>query len=189
MWLFRGRTIWNAGVDLTLLSGLYFASKHTEYLVDYDISEVPLEFVERIGELQGGLYAPEALRNIEEGEQRIREAQEFVWILSDQVLASSIPALVEKVKAHIRLRIVLPEGKFPPESESRLPLKVPGIEKRVLPNVGVLIVLTERFAVFCLPTRKGKLDYTGFKGTDAKFRTWCKDLFMYYWEKAKPTVP
>ncbi len=33
---------------LTLLSGLNFASRHTEYLLDYDVSQVPLEFVERI---------------------------------------------------------------------------------------------------------------------------------------------
>lgn len=171
---------------LSLLSGLGFVSKHQDYFVEYDVSHIPYEFVERIGELEEGAYVAETLRNLEEGENRIRQAREFVWILSDQVLASSIPPLVEKVKAHFDLRIILPEGKFPPESISRLPSTVPGIKKRVLPKVDVVIVLTEKYAVFCLPTRSGKIDYTGFTGKDPKFHKWCRDLFLYYWGMAKP---
>jgi predicted transcriptional regulator len=154
--------------------------------VEYDSSKIPYEFIERIGELEDATYVAEALKNLEEGENRIREAREFTWILSNQVLASSIPPLMEKVKAPFDLRIVLPKGVFPPESKSRLKLTIPGIQKRVLPKVDVLIVLTEKYAVFCLPNRSGKIDYTGFTGTDQKFHKWCKDLFLHYWETAKP---
>jgi len=142
-----------------------------------------------MGELGEGVYIAETITNLEEGENRITEAREFAWILSDQVLASSIPPLTEKVKrGHFDLRIVLPEGKFPPESKSRLPSATPGIQKRVLSKVGVLVVMTEKYAVFCLPNRSGKIDYTGFVGTDQKFHEWCKDLFLHYWEKAKPVT-
>jgi hypothetical protein len=58
--------------------------------------------------------------------------------------------------------------------------------------VAFMIVFTLWFgvwgavAVFCLPNNNGNIDYTGFTGTDPKFLEWCKDLFFYYWEKAKP---
>jgi predicted transcriptional regulator len=173
-------------LTLSLLSGLGFVSKHRKYFLEYDVSGLPYEFIDRIGELEEGVRVAETLRNLEEGENRIRQAQEFVWILSDQVLASSIPSLVEKVKAPFDLRIVLPEGMFPPESKSRLPSTVPGIQKRVLSKVDVLVVLTEKYAVFCLPNLSGRIDYTGFSGTNKKFHKWCKDLFLYYWKKARP---
>ncbi len=172
-------------LTLSALSDLSFAAKHRDYFTEYDISNLPLEFIERIGELENGAYIAEALKNLEEGEKKIQEAKKFVWILSDEVLASSIPSLAKKVKEPFDLRIILPEGKFPPESKSRLTSTM-GVQKRVLPKTDVLIVLTEKYAVFCLPTRSGKIDYTGFTGTDPKFHQWCKDLFLHYWEKAKP---
>ncbi len=173
-------------LTISLLSGIGFASMYREYFTEHNVSEIPYEFIERMGELEAGTYAGEALKNLEEGEIRIRGAQKFIWILSDEVLASSIPLLIEKIKSPFDLRIVLPEGKFSPESTSRLPLAM-GVQKRILQKVDVLIVLTERFAIFCLPNRRGKIDYTGFVGTDPKFHKWCKDLFLYYWEKAKPS--
>ncbi len=171
---------------LSQLSGINFLSEHRKYFLDYDVSGLPHQFIDRIGNLEKSTYVAETLANLEEGENRIREAQQFVWILSDQVLSSSIPSLMEKVKQPFDLRIALPEGKFPPETKSRLPSTAPGIQKRVLPKVCAVVVMTEKYGVFCLPNTKGNIDYTGFTGTDPKFLEWCKDLFLYYWEKAKP---
>jgi predicted transcriptional regulator len=174
-------------LSMTLLPALGFASKHREYFLEYDISKTPIEFVERIGELDKSTYVSETFKNLEEGEKRIREASEFVWILSDQVLASSIPILSEKMKnTTFDLRIVLPEGMFPPEEKSQLPSTISYLQKRVLPKVDALVVMTEKYAIFCLPNRNGRIDYTGFTGTDKKFHKWCKDLYLNYWEKAKP---
>ena len=97
----------------------------------------------------------------------------------------TVQKLAKKVKEPFDLRIILPEGKFPPENKSQLPSAM-GVQKRVLPKADVLIVLTEKYAVFCLQNRTGKIDYTGFSGTDERFHKWCKDLFLHYWEKAKP---
>ena len=171
---------------LCMLEGINFLSAHKDYFLEYDTSGIPSEFIDRFGELWEGVYISEALRNLEEGAQRIREAQKFVWILSDDILTNIIPVLIEKMKSPFELKIVLPEGKFPPESVSKLPLKTRGTEKRALTKVNVLIVITESYAVFCLPNLRGKIDYTGFIGKDPNFHKWCKELFVYYWEKAKP---
>ncbi len=171
---------------LSLLSGLGFVWSNRKFFSEYDTSGISYQFIDRIGEISQGTWSTETIKNLEEGEKKIREAQKFVWILSDQVLTNTIPILMEKVKAPFDLRIVLPEGKFPPESQSLLPSKTPGIQKRVLPKVDVLTVLTENYAIFCLPNWNGRIDYTGFSGDDLKFHQWCKDLFLHYWERAKP---
>ncbi len=171
---------------LSLLAGLGFVWDNRKFFSEYDTSGLPYQFIDRIGEISQSIRSSEIIKNLEEGENRIRDAQNFVWILSDQVLKNTIPTLVEKVKAPFDLRIILPEGKFPRESESLLPSKAPGIQKRVLPKIDVLTVLTDNYAIYCLPNRNGKIDYTGFSGEDLKFHKWCKDLFLHYWEKAKP---
>ena len=172
---------------LFLLSDLGFVSRHRDYFLEYDVSCIPNEFIDRFGELEDSVYVSETFRNLEQGENEIRDAREFVWILSDHVLTSVVPSLAEKVKAPFDLRIVLPEGLFPTESKSQLPLTIPNVQKRILPKVNVLLVLTEKYAVFCLPNQSGRIDYTGFTGNDPKFHKWCKDLFLYYWRKARPT--
>lgn len=176
-------------LTLSLLSGLLFISRHRDYFLEYDVSILPYEFVDRIGELEEGVYEAETLSNIEEGAKGIREAREFIWILSDQLITSVIPALMGKVKGPFDLRIALPENMFPPESESRIPSNTPGVQKRGLSKVDALVIMTEKYAFFCLPNRSGRKDYSGFNGTDPKFRKWCRDLFLHYWEQAKPIGP
>lgn len=171
---------------LSLLSSLGFVSKYRDYFVEYDVSRIPYEFIGRIGELAEGGFGAETFKNLEETEKMFREARKFIWILSDQVLTSAAPTVAERVKTPFEYRVILSEAAMPPDSKSPIPSTTPGVQKRVLPRVDVVIVMTEKVAAFCLPNRSGRIDYTGFGGNDPKFHKWCKDLFLYYWEKAKP---
>jgi predicted transcriptional regulator len=173
-------------LSILMLKNLDFLSANINFFLEYDVNGIPQQFLDRLGELKEAKYIAKAFENLEEGEQRIREAQQFVWILSDDVLSNTIPVLSKKIEQSFDLRIVLPEGKFPPEDASRLPLKRSGIQKRVLSKINVLIVMTESYAVLCLPNWNGRIDYTGFSGKDPIFRKWCKDLFLYYWDEANP---
>jgi predicted transcriptional regulator len=73
-----------------------------------------------------------------------------------------------------------PEAVMPPDSEAPLPSTMPGVQKRVLSKVDVVVVVTDKAAGFCLPHRNGRIDYRNFNGVDPKFRKWCEDLFLYY---------
>jgi len=131
----------------------------------------------------------DTFRNIDETEKMFREAQEYIWILSDQILTSAAPIVGGKAKSAFEYRIILPEDVVRLSSNKPLiPLSALGIQKKVLPKVDVVIVMTEKFAAFCLPNQSGRIDYTGFGGSDPKFHKWCKDLFLYYWEKGKPAL-
>lgn len=101
---------------LHMLASLNFLSKHREYFLEYEVSGVPTQFIDRLSELEKSVYMPQAIRNLEEGAQKIHEATKFVWILSDDILTNIIPTLIEKMKTPFDLRIILPEGKFPPET-------------------------------------------------------------------------
>lgn len=171
---------------LSLLSGLGFVSRYRDFFMEYDVSRIPHEFINRIGELAEGGFESETFKNLEETEKMFREAREFIWILSDQVLASATPAVSERLKGPFEYRVILSESAMPPDSKSPIPSTTPHVQKRILPKVEVVIVMTEKVAAFCLPNRRGRIDYTGFGGTDPKFHKWCKDLFLHFWEKAKP---
>jgi len=174
-------------LTLSLLSGLGFISRHSDYFMKYDISPIPYEFISRIGELTEGGLGVDTLTNIHQVEIMLQEAQEYIWILSDQILMSATPIIGEKVKSGVGYRVIVPEDLvLLPGYKPLIPSSAPSVQKKVLPKVEVVIVMTEKVAVFCLPNQSGKIDYTGFGGSDPKFHKWCKDLYLYYWEKAKP---
>ncbi len=114
----------------------------------------------------------------------LREAREFIWILANQVLSLFVPTVKEKLKTPFEVKAIFPKAAWP--IPAYFPPTVTSIKRRVLEKVDVIIIVTENEAHFCLPDRSGKIDYVGFSGNDQQFHKWCKDLFLYYWEKAKP---
>jgi predicted transcriptional regulator len=174
-------------LTLSLLSGLGFVSRYRDYFMEYDVSCIPHEFIDRIGELGEGGLGADTFKNIHETEKMFQEVREYVWILSDQILMSAGPIVGERVKSDVELRVILPESLLPPPDYKPILSSSPGgVQRRVLPKVEVVIVMTEKVATFCLPNQSGKIDYTGFGGSDPKFHKWCRDLFLYYWEETMP---
>ena len=167
------------------LAGLDFVTKHQDYFQEYDISSIPYEFVDRIGELAEGKFGANIFGNLEHAENEFRKAKEFIWVLTDRILKNLIPVVVEKVKQPFDFRFISPEGVMPPDNEAPLPSTMLGVQKKVLPKVNVIVVVTEQAAGFCLPHRNGRIDYRNIHGEDSRFRKWCEDLFLHYWSKAK----
>jgi predicted transcriptional regulator len=171
---------------LSQLSGLGFVTKHQDYFLDYDASRLPEEFIGRVGELSNGRFGGDVFGNLEMMEREFQNAEEFIWVLSDQIIKRLTSLVFEKVKKPFDFRFIAPEAMMPPDREAPLPSTLPGVQKRELPKVDVLVIVTDKAAGFCLPYRNGKMDYRNFNGEDPQFRKWCKDLFLYYWEKATP---
>jgi predicted transcriptional regulator len=175
-------------IALSLLSGLGYVTKHQDYFLEYDWSILPREFISRIGELEGGVFAKDIYGNLEFLASELGKASEFVWILSDQIVKSLVPMMVEKLKRPFDFRFISSEGVMLPDSVAPVPTTMRGVQKRVLSKVDMIVVVTDKAAGFCLPRRDGIMDYRNINGTNETFRNWCKDLFMYYWEKAKPAA-
>lgn len=174
-------------LTLSLLSGLDFISRNMDYFLEHDIFCIPCEFISRIGELRESNLGVDTFKNIHSVGVMFQEAQEYIWILTDQILTSAGSIVEEKMKRGIELRSILPEDLVPPPGY-KLPPLTSGIQRRVLPTVKIVIVMTEKVAAVCLPNLRGKMDYTGFGGEDPKFHKWVKDLYLYYWEQAKPAT-
>jgi predicted transcriptional regulator len=63
------------------------------------------------------------------------------------------------------------------------------VGSRYIERIPVALVISEKEASAVFRTHKGVLDYLGLFSTDEKFCKWCRDLFLYYWEKAERWHP
>ena len=69
-----------------LLPSIEFLSENKEYLLTHNISSLPEEFIERIGELQEHQFNAKAGLVLSFTRQILHEADKFVWLMSDHSL-------------------------------------------------------------------------------------------------------
>lgn len=167
---------------IKLLSSLDFISSNRQYFLEHDVSTIPDEFISRINELTLVKLNTDVVSVLPHVNTMLQEANEYIWILSyARTLPNTLSIVEEKIKSGVDVRRIHPENKIPSPNTPIL-----ADPRRILQSIDVRIVVTENEAMCSLPLMDGKIDYTSFIGKDPKFHKWCKDIFLYYWEKAKP---
>jgi predicted transcriptional regulator len=168
----------------SLLSSLSFISENNEYFLKHDISRIPSEFSSRINELSIGKLDSNVVGVLAYVNTMIQNAEEYFWVMSyPQTLPNTLSLVEEKMKSGASIRRIHPEAINPIPNTPIL--KDP---RRTLPQIDIRIIMNEKEAMCSFPLLDGKIDYTSFISKDPKFHKWCRDIFLYYWGKAKPAI-
>ena len=176
-------SITNYGRLVLHLSSAYeLLYRHSEYFLTHDIWRLPTPFVNRIGELSKADLIMNPLENISKGEHMLMEAEQYGWGLAEgHIPAPMNQVMDDNIREGIKFRFLVPESTVDPTSGD-IPSNV---EIRSLPEVPVVIVLTEKMADVCFCSMNGRVDYAGFSGADPVFHDWVRDLYLFYWDKGK----
>jgi len=171
---------------VALLPSLKVLTQHREYFLSHDLSTLPLEFLERIGELEQCEFRHGIGGVLNHTADVFRGAKRFVWLSSDNVMDLNILGRRE-VNQNVPLRIVIPaEAVRGVSSEMSRAGFGEKVELKIVDGVCAGLALNEKRAGVTLPGPGGKLDFnSGFGGDDPKFQKWCADLFIFHWNKAK----
>jgi len=169
---------------LHLSASFKFVSKHKEYFLTHDVWRLPLQFLNRIGELSQTKLIMDAMENINRGERMFMDAEQYAWALAEgRVPELMDPIMTEKIGKGLKLKMLIPESVLPPTAVP--PATAQNVELRGISDIPAIIAVTEKEASICFRFIKGRMDYAGFSGNDPIFLNWVKDLFLYYWEQAK----
>lgn len=177
-------------------------SQHTQYFMTHTLSRLPREFFFRIGDLVKTKYIDDVMIVFYEAEKMMDEAEEFLWLISDQHLVSAIPHMKNALENNAKLKILLPSDlPFPEEYFDQECVKEYSIvekqarkegrlEERWIDRMDIAMGISEKCEgrIF-FQTLKGNFDYKGFKVTEKISHEYCKDLFEYYWNKASTKIP
>ena len=181
-------TITNYGkLTLQLIQSLEFTFKHKEYFLNHDVWRLPYQFVNRIGELSRSTLDMDTIENINRAGQMFSEAEKYAWAMGEKLLESLGPAMTAPISKGVKFRFMGCESRLP--NFNHVPGEAPHIELRTFTDIPITIVTTEKEACICLPSTEGRMDYAAFYGTDPKFVNWARELFLYYWDKGKPSNP
>jgi predicted transcriptional regulator len=169
---------------LQLSSSIEFASKHKEYFSTHDVTRLPIQFVNRLGELGQANLIMDTVETLNKAQRAFIEAEEYGWGIAEGTIPEQMgPIMDEVIRNGVKLRFLIPETRLP--TSSSLPPPVKNVEMRGLLDLPAIVVLTKKEGAVCFRQVGGRVDYAGFFGKDPAFLNWVKDLFLYYWDEGK----
>jgi predicted transcriptional regulator len=191
-------------LSLKLISGQSFVAEQRDYFNSHSLDVHPREFVARIGELQGGKPADNAMVTFGIVENIMRDSEEFLCMIHDQYLPSILPLCVSALKRGVGLRSV--ELKAKPPGRSLDPIRPDyitledeeyfirlwhegKINSLFSEEVHVFLYVNEKEALIAFPLTEGGFDYLGYYSEDPAFHKYCLDVFEFYYERADPPDP
>lgn len=167
-----------------------FLALHSDYFATHDLSCIPREFRYGLGLIKEYGISSHVMQSFQETETLIRESEKIIWIHSDQVLSSSLPLIQDAIRRGVEFRVILPKeliGQRPnpddhPDFIDHAPDQLQG---RRIESVELVVVMTEKQALLAFPTKDGGPDYLGFIFKNDEALKWCKELYLYFWNKAQ----
>jgi len=180
-----------------LLPSIRFLTQNREYFLSHDISSLPLEFIERLGELQEGQYADKVGSILAHTQQVVQDADEYIWLMADHPLGGEQYVTGSKrpeSSSSVIWRVIIPADSSIDWIKLRADVGTykGRIEYCLIedPNdINAGIALNEKIAGLTFPNTTGKLDFnSGFGSSNPIFRKWCQDLFEFHWNRGKKRV-
>ncbi|MCX6651293.1 MAG: helix-turn-helix domain-containing protein [Methanomassiliicoccales archaeon] len=165
-----------------------FLSKHREYFLDHDTSLIPPQFRARFGELSKTVLHTEAVPNINTGSEVLKSAEERIDVIGEHRLEQHVQIAKQRSLEGVKVRTLLQESNIESMKEEIISVKQ-SLERRFIPRVCAVMIMTEKIVGIALPRLDGKMDYQVFAGNDSESMRWASDLFEDQWNKAKPWHP
>lgn len=169
---------------LQLSSSLEFVSEHRDYFSTHDLTMLPPQFLNRLGELSEAKLVTDTIEILNIVERAYAEMESFGWGMAEGTIPQHmLPVMDKKVEKGIKLKFIVPENRLSNDASETQSAR--NVEARNLAELPAIIAITEKVAAVCFRQIGGKMDYAGFLGADPTFHNWVKDLFMHYWDKGK----
>jgi predicted transcriptional regulator len=185
----------------TQIPSINFLSKNKNYFSDHYFGNLPMKFIQRIGSLDDSKFIQGLVAVIEEIKEMYRHSHEYIYGMIPQVPLDLIEVAAKIVmERKIKFNYILPKNAVIPKkgkdflNEINYPelLKSGLVERKMIDDVKVSVVLNEKKALLMFPSIKGETDMNGAfsnsidRESNKLFHEWCLDYFRYSWLDSKP---
>lgn len=101
---------------LNLLSGFRFLFKNRDYFTTHTVNGLPKQFQASLGVLDQSEFVSDVMVVFHNIENMIAKAEKQVWILTNQILASTIPYLTQALERGTEFKLLMPKDFNPTQS-------------------------------------------------------------------------
>ena len=166
-----------------------------DFFNDHDVNTLPLNLILQLGKLTPLNIDNQTMANIERWSDLVKNSEEFIIAISEQFQESILPIIEKKltnqainIKTIIDISILKESTKVGKIFKDRHDVydKMDAFQNvRVLEDVGISLLATDKGSILFL-SKGEKIDYSqGLHSESHSFIQWTKELFHWYWQKAK----
>lgn len=181
------------GLVLDQFSYFEFLLKNKKYFDTHNTGSLPIQFVQRLGALEGCELLEGTFAIMERWKKISKEAKKYLKFISVQVALDVFRLGVASAQKGTIVSLV--HGKntiYPKGSKKELVdhivqnlIEKQNYQRKMVDSIDVVVVFNEKQGTVVFPDLNGKTDvnYT-FAGNDPGFLDWCNDYFDWMWKKA-----
>jgi predicted transcriptional regulator len=187
---------------LTQIQGIDFTSHHQHYFRGHMLDQLPRPFIHRLGELSSSTFINDIMEVFTNIETVIQEAEDYLWVITDQYLPSNMRLHIAAYERGVRERDIEAKNWVVPQrikdslrdeeaiAQGTRHARATGVlQERMLDHLDLYLFMSEKeVAIVAFPLTDGRFDYFGFSSTDDQAHAWCRDVFEHYWERAYPRL-
>jgi predicted transcriptional regulator len=169
-----------------LVTNLEFVLEHSDYFRTHDPSVIPDSLFRQLDRNMETEFVTDRFGPISLVLERGASIREFYWIISDSIPRFALPQVKMKIRQGVRFKALYPREYLRGIRSTLEKEIIQSAEFRVADRVNIVVCVTDQFAYVCLPKfRDAEIDRGHFMfGSSPRFRTWCRELFHYYWNKS-----
>jgi predicted transcriptional regulator len=167
---------------LSLLMDFDFVAKNSDDFRDFDLSLIPISFVERLGELKDSKRIEGTVSNLQNAEKMFSRAEKKISVIANEVMLDAVPVVREKISQGADFRFIIDQT-FKPPSEFKA--TQPQLWRQIW-KIPAATVVTDKEAMIFFLGRDLKVDYSvGFVSKEPTFMKWCEDLVDHLWSQGQ----
>ncbi|HKV90042.1 MAG TPA: helix-turn-helix domain-containing protein [Thermoplasmata archaeon] len=165
------------------LRSLAYVAERQEYFLRHRVAGLPPGFSARIGELAQARWLADPFEVMAAQHGAIVRARERVWVLAESSFVAAQPAVAEKARAGVEVRLLLADRS--PVATARL---APGAAvSRRIERAPVHLLITDRSASISFAGPDGRIDVShAFQAVPDSGLTWAEELFEQLWARPAP---
>jgi len=188
-----GLTVYGNAVLVQIPSMTFFA-ENQQFFKNHTLGNLDDKFIQRIGALENKKHLKGYVKTLEKWRQIHENAEKYIYnILSVVPYSGDIIEVISKqLKNNLHIRSVFSDKVIIPEERKKIfeekdflkYVKDGILERKMKKNVTVVVLVTDKESAVFFPNREGTTDLSEmFYGSNAKFREWCYDYFIWCWDK------
>ena len=183
---------------VNLQPSMRFIIEQKDYFTSHSLSQIPSEFLCRLGELSEATYVDNLTLALYSVEKIVRESEKFLIEVSNQYLTNTIQYRNEALERGVEAKFLDSHDMvFPAQVRewyrSKPDYTVFAVEARekgqtqdrIITGSAYILHMSEKEAFISFPLSNGDYDYRGFISSDPSFHKWCNEIFESSWKTAK----
>ena len=187
-----GVTVYGNAV-LVQIPSMTFFTENQQFFKNHTLGNLDDKFIQRIGALENKKYVKGYVKTLEKWRQIHENAEKYIYnILSEVPYSGDIIDVISKqLKNNLHIRSVFSDKVIIPEEREKIfeekdfqkYVKKGNLERKMKKNVSVVVLVTDKESAVFFPNFEGTTDLSEmFYGSNAKFREWCYDYFVWCWD-------